>query len=272
MSDFLKTMARQSADRASAAQGSVRSTDLDLPLVPLQLGAFDVIAEIKNRSPSEGALAAASASRSEQAVRYVDGGAAAISVLTEPAQFAGELAHLEEVVRAVEHSAVPVMRKDFLVDPIQVLEARATGASGVLLIVTMLSEKQIEDMLNCAYEHGMFVLLESFDAEDLQRSSALLDETRYREQAERGKLLFGVNTRDLRTLHVDPERLKTLGPHLPQGCACVAESGLHNGYDAAAAAGWGYSLALVGTALMRSPDPGQLIQEMLTAGRKRRAA
>lgn len=272
MSDFLKTMARQSADRASAAQGSVRSTDLDLPLVPLQLGDFDVIAEIKNRSPSEGALAAASASRSEQAVRYVDGGAAAISVLTEPAQFAGELAHLEEVVRAVEHSAVPVMRKDFLVDPIQVLEARATGASGVLLIVTMLSEKQIEDMLNCAYEHGMFVLLESFDAEDLQRSSALLDETRYREQSERGKLLFGVNTRDLRTLHVDPERLKTLGPHLPQGCACVAESGLHNGYDAAAAAGWGYSLALVGTALMRSPDPGQLIQEMLTAGRKRRAA
>lgn len=272
MSDFLKTMARQSADRASAAQGSVRSTDLDLPLVPLQLGAFDVIAEIKNRSPSEGALAAASASRSEQAVRYVEGGAAAISVLTEPAQFAGELAHLEEVVRAVEHSAVPVMRKDFLVDPIQVLEARATGASGVLLIVTMLSEKQIEDMLNCAYEHGMFVLLESFDAEDLQRSSALLDETRYREQAERGKLLFGVNTRDLRTLHVDPERLKTLGPHLPQGCACVAESGLHSGYDAAAAAGWGYSLALVGTALMRSPDPGQLIQEMLTAGRKRRAA
>ncbi len=272
MSDFLKTMARQSADRASAAQGSVRSTDLDLPLVPLQLGAFDVIAEIKNRSPSEGALAAASASRSEQAVRYVEGGAAAISVLTEPTQFAGELAHLEEVVRAVEHSAVPVMRKDFLVDPIQVLEARAAGASGVLLIVTMLSEKQIEDMLNCAYEHGMFVLLESFDAEDLQRSSALLDETRYREQAERGKLLFGVNTRDLRTLHVDPERLKTLGPHLPQGCACVAESGLHNGYDAAAAAGWGYSLALVGTALMRSPDPGQLIQEMLTAGRKRRAA
>lgn len=272
MSDFLKTMARQSADRVSAAQGSVRSTHLDLPLVPLQLGAFDVIAEIKNRSPSEGALAAASASRSEQAVRYVEGGAAAISVLTEPTQFAGELAHLEEVVRAVEHSAVPVMRKDFLVDPIQVLEARATGASGVLLIVTMLSEKQIEDMLNCAYEHGMFVLLESFDAEDLQRSSALLDETRYREQAERGKLLFGINTRDLRTLHVDPERLKTLGPHLPQGCACVAESGLHNGHDAAAAAGWGYSLALVGTALMRSPDPGQLIQEMLTAGRERRAA
>ncbi len=272
MSDFLKTMARASADRASAAQGSLRSADLDLPLVPLQLGAFEVIAEIKNRSPSEGALAAASSSRSEQAARYVEGGAAAISVLTEPTQFAGELAHLEEVVRAVAHASVPVMRKDFLVDPIQILEARAAGASGVLLIVTMLSARQIEDMLNCAYEHAMFVLLESFDAEDLQRASALLDGARHREQAERGSLLFGVNTRNLRTLHVDPGRLKTLGPRLPQGCACVAESGLHNGHDAAAAAGWGYSLALVGTALMRSPDPGQLIREMLTAGRERRAA
>ncbi len=272
MSDFLKTMARESADRASAAQGSVRSADLDRPIVPLALGAFDVIAEIKNRSPSEGVLAGTASCRSEQATRYVGGGAAAISVLTEPTQFAGELAHLEEVVRAVAGSSVPVMRKDFLVDPIQILEARAAGASGVLLIVTMLSDRQIDDMLNCAYEHSMFVLLESFDAEDLQRSSALLDEAWHSEQAESGKLLFGVNTRDLRTLHVDPERLKMLGPHLPHGVACVAESGLHNEHDAAAVAGWGYSLALVGTALMRAADPGRLIQEMLEAGRARSTA
>jgi len=272
MSDFLKTMASESAARASAAQGSVRSADLDLQIVPLVLGTFDLIAEIKNRSPSEGALVAASSGRSQRAARYVDGGAAAISVLTEPTQFAGELGHLEEVVRAVESSPVPVMRKDFLVDPIQILEARAAGASGVLLIMTMLSDRQVDDMLHCAYEHAMFVLLESFDEEDLRRSSDLLDEARHKEQAESGKLLFGVNTRDLRTLHVDPERLKTLGARLPQGVACVAESGLHNGQDAAAVAGWGYRLALVGTALMRAPDPGQLIQEMLEAGRERRAA
>jgi indole-3-glycerol phosphate synthase len=203
--------------------------------------------------------------------RYVDGGAAAISVLTEPTQFGGELAHLEEVVGAVAGLAVPVMRKDFLVDPIQVLEARAAGDSGILLITTMLTDRQIEDMLVCAYQHAMYVLLESFDEEDLRRSSDLLEDRRHSEQAESGHLLLGVNTRDLRTLHVDPDRLRTLGPHLPQGVACVAESGLHDAHDTAAAAGWGYSLALVGTALMRSPDPGQLIQEMLASGREGRA-
>jgi indole-3-glycerol phosphate synthase len=272
MSDFLKTMARESADRARAARGSLRSADLDLPVVPLSLGSFDVIAEIKNRSPSEGALAAESSDRGAQAMRYVEGGAAMISVLTEPTQFAGDLAHLEEVVNAVSKSPVPVMRKDFLVDPRQLLEARAVGASGVLLIATMLSDKQIEEMLACAYEHSMFVLLESFDNEDLQRSAALLEDAGHKGKAESGQLLFGVNTRDLRTLHVDPERLKTLGPYLPKGVTCVAESGLHHGQDAAEAASLGYGMALVGTALMRAADPVSLIQEMLAAGRGRRAA
>ena len=272
MSDFLKTMARESADRASAAKGNVRPSDLDRPVIPLALGNFDVIAEIKNRSPSEGALANDASNRGEQASRYAAAGAAAISVLTEPTQFGGELAHLEEVVAAVHGKSVPVMRKDFLVDPLQILEARAAGASGVLLIATMLSDEQLNDMLNCAYEHGMFVLLESFDEDDLRRSTALLDESRHLAQVESDKLLFGINTRDLRTLHVDPGRLKTLGAHLPQGVACVAESGLHDGRDAAEAAGWGYSLALVGTALMRATDPGQLIRDMLEAGRERRVA
>ena len=272
MSDFLKIMAKESADRASAAKGMVRPSDLDLPVVPLALGDFDVIAEIKNRSPAEGALANDSSNRGERASHYAESGAAAISVLTEPTQFAGELAHLEEVVRAVDGASIPVMRKDFLVDPVQILEARAAGASGVLLIAMMLSDKQMNDMLKCAYEHAMFVLLESFDEEDLSRSAALLDETCHRDQAESDKLLFGVNTRDLRTLHVDPERLMTLGAHLPKGVACVAESGLHDGQDAAAAADWGYSLVLVGTALMRAPDPKQLIRDMLEAGRERRAA
>lgn len=272
MSDFLKSMAIGSAERAAAAQGSLQSRDFDSPVVPLSLGSFDVIAEIKNRSPAEGALASSSMNRCEQAASYVSGGAAAISVLTEPTQFAGELAHLNEVVQTVADSPVPVMRKDFLVDPIQVLEARAAGASGVLLIATMLDDKKIGDLLACAFEHSMFVLLESFDEDDLRRSAALLDVAGHGDQAEAGKFLFGVNTRDLRTLHVDPERLKTLGPHLPQGVRCVAESGLHDGNDAAAAAGWGYSMALVGSALMRATDPAALIAEMVDAGRERRAA
>jgi indole-3-glycerol phosphate synthase len=272
MSDFLKTMAKESAGRVSAAKAAVRSLDLHLPVFPLVLEDFDVIAEIKNRSPSEGALASEIESRSERAATYAAAGAAAISVLTEPSQFAGELAHLQEVVTAVQGTSVPVMRKDFLVDPIQVLEARAAGASGVLLIATMLSDEQLNDMLNCAYEHDMFVLLESFDKADLRRCAALLADSRHSDQAKSDKLLFGINTRDLRTLHVDPERLKTLSACLPEGIACVAESGLHDGDDAAAVAGWGYGLALVGTALMRAPDPGRLICDMLNAGRARRAA
>jgi len=272
MSDFLKTMAKESADRAAATHGSLRSGDLDMPVIPLSLGSFDVIAEIKNRSPSEGALSGKTSNHSEQATRYVDGGAAAISVLTEPTQFAGKLAHLEEVVGSVSSASIPVMRKDFLVDPVQILEARAAGASGVLLIATMLSDAQINGMFDCAYEHKMFVLLECFDRDDLQRSTALLENAGHRDQAESGRLLFGVNTRDLRTLHVDPERLETLAPHLPPGVACVAESGLHDAEDAARAAGWGYSLALVGTALMRAKDPEKLIREMLAAGRERCAA
>jgi len=272
VSDFLKTMAKESADRASAARNIVRSSDLDLPVIPLALGSFDVIAEIKNRSPAEGALASDASKLGAQASRYAAAGVAAISVLTEPTQFAGELTHLEEAVAAVDGTRIPVMRKDFLVDPVQILEARAAGASGVLLIATMLSDVKIKDLLHCAYEHDMFVLLESFDEEDLRRSTVLLDDARHRDQAESNKLLFGINTRDLRTLHIDPERLKTLGAHLPQGVACVAESGLHDGQDAAAAAGWGYSLALVGTALMRATDPGRLIRKMLEAGRERKAA
>lgn len=272
MSDFLKMMAGVSADRAAAARGSVQSARLDLPVVPLTLSSFDVIAEIKNRSPSEGALAGQARDRGERAVRYVEGGAAAISVLTEPTQFAGELDHLEEVARVVLEARVPVMRKDFLVDPVQVLEARAAGASGVLLIMTMLSDRQVRDMLACAREHGMFVLLESFEEEDLLRSRSLLEEARQSEQAESGKLMIGVNSRDLRSLHVDPDRLKSLAVHLPPAVACVAESGLHNESDAAAAAAWGYSVALVGTALMRAAEPERLIRQMLAAGRERRAA
>ena len=258
--------------RASSAKATVRSADLDLPVVPLRLDSFDVIAEIKNRSPSEGALENGPASREERALSYADGGAAAISVLTEPTQFGGHLDHLKDVVAAVSDNRIPVLRKDFLIDPVQILEARSAGASGVLLITTMLSDDQLNDMLNCAYEHALFVLLESFDEQDLRRSVALLDDARHGDQAASNKLLLGVNTRDLRTLHVDPERLQTLGGQLPQGAACVAESGLQDGQDAVAAAGWGYRLALVGTALMRASEPGQLIREMVQAGRNRSAA
>jgi len=269
MSDFLQTMAASSAERAAAASATLRAADLDKPLVPLCLDEFDIIAEIKDRSPAEGDLAATGSDRKEQAARYAAGGAAAISVLTEPSRFAGKLDHLEEVVAAVP--GTPVMRKDFLVDPVQVLEARQAGASGVLLIVTMLSDDTLGNMLACAWEHGMFVLLESFDEEDLARTGKLLQQPVNADKAASAELLVGVNTRNLRTLKVDAGRLETLRPSLP-GARCVAESGISAASDAAQVAEWGYRLALVGTALMRSADPAALVAAMRAAGRARIAA
>jgi indole-3-glycerol phosphate synthase len=264
MGDFLKSMATSSAERAAMAP-AFTDADFDKPVVPLSLGSFDVIAEIKQRSPAEGKLGTGhhisngssylSSDLIARAQAYAAGGAAAISVLTEPSRFDGELSHLEEVVAAVP--GTPVMRKDFLVEPVQVLEGRKAGASGVLLITTMLSDAKLRAMLDCAFEHNMFVLLESFDEEDLRRSAGFLDAD--------GDLLIGVNTRDLRTLEVDAERLQRLAPLLPDA-KCVAESGLHAAEDAARAKGWGYSMALVGTALMRSDDPAALITAMRDAG------
>jgi indole-3-glycerol phosphate synthase len=262
MSDFLATMAQSSAERAARA-GPIGAAQLDKPVVSLQIGAFDVIAEIKDRSPAEGGLTAQGVDRATRARQYAEGGAAAISVLTEPSRFDGSLEHLEAVVAAVP--GTPVMRKDFLVDPVQVLEARRAGASGVLLIAAMLDDGRLRSMLDCAAEHGLFVLLESFDEEDLTRSSRLLENPGDRERADAGQLLFGVNTRNLRTLHVDPDRLAKLAPALPAG-RCVAESGLHNPADAANVAGLGYRMALVGTALMRSEDPAGLVAAMRAAG------
>ena len=268
MSDFLQTMAASSAERAAAAI-RYSSTDFDKPLVPLVLGSFDVIAEIKDRSPAEGDLATEDRNRTEQAQRYVEGGAAAISVLTEPSRFSGSLTHLEEVTATVPDT--PVMRKDFLVEPVQILEARACGASGVLLIVTMLSDDKMRQMLDCAAEHNMFVLLESFSSGDLERASRLLDRPADQDRAASGQLLFGVNTRNLRSLHVDPDRLANLAAALP-AARCVAESGLYDADDAATVAGLGYQLALVGTALMRSADPASLVRAMREAGSGRGSA
>ena len=268
MSDFLQQMATRSAERAAAA-GGIREGDLDKPVVPLQLGAFDVIAEIKGRSPAEGALAGADLDRPAQARQYAAGGAAAISVLTEPSRFDGTLEHLEDVVAAVP--GTPVMRKDFLVEPVQVLEGRRAGAGGVLLITAMLSDAKLRAMLDAAFEPGMFVLLEAFDEDDLARSAALLENPADRDRAAAGQLLIGVNTRNLRTLEVDPARLERLAPLLPAARA-VAESGLATADDAAAAAAWGYSLALVGSALMRSDDPAGLVAAMRAAGSAKVAA
>ena len=226
MADFLEKMATASRDRVSMLRGTFSADDLDKPIASLVSSEFAVIAEIKDQSPSEGALAPEGSGRAERAVSYVNGGAAAISVLTEPFRFAGEIAHLEEVVAAVAGRRVPVMRKDFLVDTAQILEARASGASGVLLIAAILDDESLASMLDCAREHSLFVLLESFDEDDLERSRRLLDEPGHLDSAESGRLLFGVNSRNLRSLAVDATRLERFAGLMPEGVVAVAESGL----------------------------------------------
>ncbi len=268
MGDFLDKMATSSRERAQALDNTrFRSSDFDKPVVPLVLGDFDVIAEIKERSPAEGLLHNAEhidpeTARRSRATAYAAGGAAAISVLTEPSRFDGDLQHLEQVIDAVPD--VPVMRKDFLVAPAQILEARKAGASGVLLIAAMLNDADLKAMLQAAWDFDMFVLLESFDEDDLHRSSALLDSAASQDRAARNQLLIGINTRNLRTLEVDPNRLRKLASMLPMA-KCVAESGLHSAVDAERAADLGYQLALVGTALMRSDNPAALIAAMREA-------
>jgi len=270
MTDFLQSMADASRERAASLAGAYPESALQRPVFPLRLDSFDIIAEIKDTSPAEGALASGDADRRQRALDYADGGAAAISVLTEPSRFAGDLSHLEEVATAVAGFGLPVMRKDFLVDTRQVVEARACGASGVLLIAAMLKDAELASMLDCALELSLFVLLESFDTADLHRSTQLLERQRYADAASAGQLLVGVNTRNLRTLQVDPVRLEQLSSELPADVIAVAESGQTTPDDVARVAEWGYSMALVGTALMRSPNPGELIAAMRAAGQDRK--
>ena len=269
ISDFLARMAASSRDRASFLRRDVSDDELDQPVVPLSLASFDIIAEIKHRSPSAGVLGDPDDDREQRALNYAAAGAAAISVLTEPFRFGGEIGHLEAVVRALGEREVPVMRKDFLVDTAQILEAKAAGASGVLLIAAILDDAELESMLTCAAEHSLFVLLEAFSEDDLERLNGLLKQSKYAQAAEQRQLLFGVNCRNLRTLDVDETRFERFAARLPEGVTTVAESGLENADDAARVAALGYDAALVGSALMRAQAPDQQISGMLAAGRGR---
>jgi indole-3-glycerol phosphate synthase len=270
-------MARASAARVAEARryesiaALERRAQASAQSPPLRLSnaGFDVIAELKLRSPAAGVLGDASADWLGRVAAYARGGAAAVSVLTEPTRFDGSLEHLRQAAAVLKPLSVPAMRKDFLVDPYQVLEARAAGAGGVLVIIRMLSPAQIAELLEVAAEHGLFVLLEAFDEIDLETAHELLharaarrDHTSRAEQ-----LLIGINCRDLQTLKVVPERFAALAPLLPPDRPTVAESGVACAADARKMQGLGYGLALIGTALMAGDDPSQLLGEIFQATR-----
>jgi indole-3-glycerol phosphate synthase len=275
--DFLAGMAHASRVRlaeALARTPASRLTELVSSLAPppplrLSPQGFDLIAELKLRSPALGQLRDARGEDVAARVRdYVEGGAAAVSVLTEPSRFDGSLRHLEQAAATLASAGVPAMRKDFLVDPYQVLEARAAGAGGVLVILRMLEQSVLEALVDQALALRMFVLLEAFDEADAELAHVLVEA---RPQAG-DALLVGLNCRDLVTLQVVPGRLEALVDRLPAGAPRVAESGLESAADAARLAAAGYDLALVGGALMREGDPRRLAGDMLAAARSARGA
>ena len=270
MSGFLDDMARSSAERVRHAQRRESMVALErrarsvAPAAPLRLSseAFDVIAEIKLRSPAAGLLGDQADDWLKRVADYARGGAAAVSVLTEPSRFDGSLDHLRQAAAVLQPLGVPAMRKDFLVDPYQIVEARAAGAGGVLVILRMLSKARICALLDAAAEHELFVLLEAFDAADLDMARELLDGRRRDEV-----ILVGINCRDLQTLQVVPERFAMLASMLPAHYPGVAESGVATASDARAMRQLGYRLALIGTALMSNDAPAVLLAEILQAAR-----
>ena len=264
---FLVRMAESSRERARDArkrepEGALLARALATPTAPpLGLGEFGMIAELKYRSPAAGTLAAQDFDGEAQVRSYGAGGAAAVSVLTEPEEFRGSLDDLRKAAETLTAYRIPVMRKDFLTDPYQVLEARAAGAGGVLVIVTMLSDGEVGELLACAAQCGLFVLLEGFDEADLERIGGI-------DAPPDGaaRLLCGVNCRDLRDLAVHRDRFRQLAPYLPPHLPAVAESGMDGPDDVAAVASLGYRAALVGSALMRAADASRQLAAMAAAG------
>jgi indole-3-glycerol phosphate synthase len=214
-----------------------------------------VIAEVKRRSPSAGAIASdldpAALARS-----YVAGGAGAISVLTNETFFGGSLADLEQVAQAVTE---PVIRKDFIIDHVQLYEARAAGASAVLLIARALDPARLDDLSRLASELGLATLVEVHTRRELE------DALRVQPKC------VGVNSRDLATFRVAIDYIADILRAVPEGAVAVAESGIEHRSDVERVAGWGADAVLVGTALVRSHDPAAAVRKLIGVERSGRS-
>lgn len=210
-----------------------------------------LIAEVKRSSPSKGALAPID-DPAGLAAAYAEGGASAISVLTEQRRFNGTLADL---IAVRERLSIPVLRKDFVVEEYQLLEGRAAGADLALLIVAALDDVQLRDLMAYTLELGMTPLVETHTVEEVERALAVDAE------------ILGVNNRDLKTLRVDRANFATLASHIPAGVIKVAESGVRGPADITEFAVAGADVALVGEALVTGAAPADAVRAMLAAGR-----
>ncbi len=209
-----------------------------------------VIAEVKRRSPSKGSLATIP-DPADLAIAYAEGGARMISVLTETRRFGGSLADLAAVRAVVD---VPVLRKDFVVTPYQVHEARAYGADLVLLIVAALEQNVLHALLDRVESLGMTALVEVHTEEEADRA------------LEAGAKVIGINARDLHTLEVDRSVFARIAPGLPSEVMRVAESGVRGPGDLLTYAGWGADAVLVGEGLVTSSDPRAAVRSLVAAG------
>ena len=225
---------------AKDALGALRGRD----------GAVKIISEVKRSSPSKGALAAIP-DPAALASTYEAGGASGISVLTEQRRFNGSLADLDAVRAAVD---IPILRKDFIVTPYQIHEARAHGADLVLLIVAALEQNVLVSLLERTRSLGMEALVETHSRLEALRAM------------EAGASIIGVNARNLKTLEVDRSTVEQVIDVIPQDIVAVAESGVANAHDVFEYAKWGADAVLVGEALVTSGDPRASIQDMVSAG------
>jgi indole-3-glycerol phosphate synthase len=243
----LGTLTREAHQRAAAVSGQLaelqaraRDAEPARPFAETLCGdRIRVIAEVKRASPSKGAIAPG-LDAVAQAIAYAAGGAAAISVLTEPTRFGGSL---DDLARAAAAVPVPVIRKDFLVHPVQLWEARANGASAALLIVRSLSPEELPLLMAAADDAQLATLVEVRDEPELERALAA------------GALVIGVNNRNLETLVIDPATAPALIPRIPAACIAVAESGLRTVEDVSPSAAAGADAILVGSAISASRDP-----------------
>jgi indole-3-glycerol phosphate synthase len=210
-------------------------------------GRVNVIAEHKRRSPSRGTIRE-DLTPEDVARRYEAAGAAALSVLTDEPLFGGRLEHL---AAAREATTLPCLRKDFLVDPWQIWEARAAGADAVLLIVAALGDGELRHLLEVSGEAGVETLVEVHDADELERALSV------------GARIVGVNSRNLRTMEVSLDTAISLSADIPAGVLKVAESGIRTGEDVRRLRRTGFDAFLVGERLMSAPDPGEALQSLI---------
>jgi len=235
------------AEVKAAAEAAPPARDV---MAALRAPGIAVIAEVKRASPSRGQLAAI-ADPAELARAYQNGGARVISVLTEQRRFNGSLADLDAVRAAV---TIPVLRKDFIVSPYQIHEARAHGADMLLLIVAALEQPALASMLDRTESLGMTALVEVHTEEEADRA------------LQAGARVIGVNARDLKTLDVDRDCFGRIAPGLPSNVIRIAESGVRGPADLLAYAGAGADAVLVGEGLVTSGNPRTAVADLVTAG------